>query len=141
MITLSINSIADSIHALTALAAFTSQQQREIPIVITPDRHQALTPLITDTALRVAAQLLLPATADNDCVTIDCDRSCAAIASAMAEVVRNQVLSQIYAVTDPQASQLWQQSALTALTRLTAIVDTDTTDSSITDSARISPYY
>lgn len=124
MITISITSIATSIHALTALAAFTCQQRQEMPAVLTPDRNNALEPLIADTTTRLAAQLHLATAIDGDIITIDCDTQCQQLAAAMAEVVRCQVLAQIYAIANPQGAAIWQQSASDALNRLTAITDT-----------------
>lgn len=146
MFSLSINSIADSVHALTALASFSAQSQAEIPTVLTPDRREALAPLIADTAMRVAAQLHLQATIDGDIIAIDCDHSSASLAAAMAEVVRNQVLAQIYTPINPGAAQLWQQSALTALISLTAIADdlpipSSDGGTSSTVAAKITPHY
>ncbi len=123
MITLSITSISASIHALTALAAFTSRHLTEIPAVLTPDRQEALAPLIADTATRLAAQLKFTSTICDDIITIDCDTHCQQLAAAMAEVVRCQVLAQIYAIAHPQGAAMWRQSASEAMERITSIVD------------------
>lgn len=146
MFALSIDSIANSAHALTALAAFSSQSDSDTPTVLTPDRREALSPLIADTAMRLAAQLHLRATIDGDIIAIDCDQSSRQLAAAMAEVVRNQVLAQIHTPINPQAAQLWQQSALSALTRLTAIADDlpiPSSDVGTTSAiaAKITPHY
>lgn len=123
MITISITSIASNIHALTALAAFTCQQRQVIPTVLTPDRNNALEPLIADTTTRLAAQLHFTSTIDGDIITIDCDTRCQQLAAAMAEVVRCQVLAQIYAIANPQGAATWHQAATDALNRITSIVD------------------
>lgn len=146
MFALSIDSIANSAHALTALAAFSSQSASNTPTVLTPDRREALSPLIADTAMRLAAQLHLQATIDGDIITIDCNRSSRQLAAAMAEVVRNQVLAQIYTPINPQTAQLWQQSALSALTRLSVIADdllipSSEGGASATAAAKITPHY
>ncbi|MDE6322016.1 MAG: hypothetical protein K2L93_06920 [Muribaculaceae bacterium] len=141
MITLSISSIAASIHALTALAAFTCQQRQEIPTVLTPDRNNALAPLIADSATSIAAQLHLTAAIDGDIITIDCDTRCQQMASAMAEVVRCQVLAQIYAISNPQGAVAWQQSASNALRSLTSIADDIPPASHSATSATITPTF
>lgn len=145
MFSLSIDSIANSAHALTALAAFTSQLAADTPAVLTPDRREALSPLIADTALRLAAQLQLDATIDGDIIAIECDQATRPLAAAMAEVVRNQVLAQIYTPVNPQVAQLWQQSALTALARLTAIVDdlpvSSPEGTAVGTATKITPHY
>ncbi len=140
MITLSIDHIAASIHSLTALAAYLGQSQPQIPAMLTSERRDALAPLITDTTLRIAAQLQLQAAVDGDIITLDCDTRCEAMAQGLAEVVRCQVMSQLYALTAPRTSLIWHQMSQTSLTRLTQLTDAITPEAG-SDALLITPHY
>ncbi len=112
MTSISIQQIVKSVHAHTALTAFAERNSSNIPAVITSDRVEALRPLIIEAAGHIASTHGYIATVDDDIITVDTgDKVDAVFEGSFAQGVRQSVLADIYATTNPKGSALLRESA------------------------------